>query len=60
MCGCFGTRIYGAGQPADTGSKSNMAVVTFGGLAVPDSRQVFKVAGKYTDDAVVWVADSQR
>ena len=48
------------GTASDTGSKSSMAVVTFGGPAVPDSRQVFKVAGKYTDDAVVWVADSQK
>jgi hypothetical protein len=41
-------------------SKSNMAIVTFGGPSVPDSRPVFKIAGKYTDDAVVWVTDSRK
>ena len=41
-------------------NKSNMAVVTFGGPSVPDSRPVFKIAGKHTDDAVVWVTDSQK
>jgi hypothetical protein len=48
------------GTAAQSESKSNMAVVTFGGLPVADSKAVFKVAGKYTDDAVVWVADTKK
>ena len=56
----FGTPIYDADVASHPESKSSMAVVTFGGPPVPDSRPVFKVAGIYTADAVVWVADSQK
>jgi hypothetical protein len=48
------------GTAAQSESKSNMAIVTFGGPPVADSKAVFKVAGKYTDDAIVWVADPKK
>ena len=36
------------------------AIVTFGGPALPNSRPVFEVGGRYAGDGTVWIRDSQK
>ena len=40
--------------------KDQTAIVTFGGPPLASSSAVFKIDGKYADEATVWVRDSQK
>ena len=39
-------------------NKAETAVVTFGGQTLANLRPVFRVPGRYADDAIVWVGEN--
>lgn len=44
-------------QPRESRSKA-LAIVTFGGSQLAELRPVFKVSGRYSGEAAVWIGDS--
>ena len=53
----FWDSILRCNRDERSSNKDKMAIVTFAGPAVADSRPVFTVQGKYAGDATVWVGD---